>query len=166
MNKKIIIIISAIIIIVSVCAVFYIFQQNSKKSVESDSGNVSIKIAKGAEKDTKIIQPAVEAYLSQNVSETIASRSKRLSAYFTSDSPVLSRDIEIRSINSAVKTKGSLTSVSFIAGESQLPTLIVKADVTSYAGSNSNTVSQTYWVSMKNNSMKVLKAYDIGLMDQ
>lgn len=165
MIKKLVIILPVLVIIIG-CVAYYIFQQNSKQPVDSNAGNKSIYIEKGAEKYAKIAKPAVESYATQDVSEPLTSRSKRLTENFTSDSPIFSRDIEIRSNNSAIKTKAKVTSVSFPTGEGQYQTIIVKADITSYAGSNGNTVSQTYWVTMKDSSNGLLKAYDIGLMNQ
>lgn len=169
MRRKAIFIISGIIVIIVITAVFvfYFNQQTTTKTVakpKDDSSNYYIE--KGAEPYAKIIKPAVESYLNQDISESIASRNKRLVAYFSSDSPILSRDIEIRSDNSTIRTTASVTSVSFPDGGQSSPTLIIKADVTNYVGTNKSSSSKSYWATLKQNSDGSYVVYDVGKMEQ
>lgn len=169
MSRKFIFILSVLIIIVAIVAggVIFLKNQSDKETISKPEDNSSnYYVETGAEDYATIVKPAVESYATQDVSESSTSRNKRMAAYFTTDSPVFSRDIEIRTTNSAIKTTATATSVTFSAGQSPYQTLIVKVDVTSYAGSNSSTASQTYWVTIKKNSDGSYSANDIGLLNE
>lgn len=169
MSRKLIVILSGLIIVIVIaigCFVYFKNQSDTKTATKPIDSSSNYYVEKGAENHAKIVKPAVESYANQDVSEPLTSRNKRLAAYFADDSPVYNRDIEIRSTNSAIKTKARVTSVAFPNGEGLYQTLIVKADVTSYAGANNITVSQTYWVTIKKGSNGALIVNDIGMFEK
>jgi len=168
MHKKLIIIISAsiiIVIIVIISALYFINQSNTKKPVVTDTSdnNSEYTVESGLEAMAKIVKPAVESYVTQDITESKTARNARLNAYFSPDSPVFNRDIEIRSTNSATKTTASVTSINSSTAEGQYPMLIVKTDITNYSGDSNNTSSQKYWIIIKKNINGSYIADDIGI---
>jgi len=169
MNKKLIIIISASIIIIAIIIVsvfYFVNQSNTKKSVITSPPNKNTSkytVEPGLEAMAKIVKPAVESYTTQDITESKTARNARLSAYFAPDSPVLGRDIEIRSTNSATKTTASVTSINSSNAEGQYPMLIVNTDVTSYSDDSKTTSSQKYWIIIKKNAGGLYVADDIGI---
>ena len=169
MNKKLIIIISAsiIIIITAVSILFFVNQSNTKKPVITDNptNNSENVVDKNLVEISKVIKPAVENYLTQDIAESSTDRNIRLQPYFTSDSPVINREIEIRTTNTATKTIAKVTAVNYSDGEGEYPFLIVKTDITNYSGINKSTASQTYWISLRQNPDGSYITYDVGIME-
>jgi len=170
MNKKLIIIISAsiIIIITAVSILFFVNQSNTKKPVITDNptNNSENVVDKNLVEISKVIKPAVENYLTQDIAESSTARNIRLQPYFTSDSPVINREIEIRTTNTGTKSTAKVTAINYSDGEGDYPFLIVKTDITNYSGINKSTTSQTYWISLRQNPDGSYIAYDVGTMEQ
>lgn len=171
MNKKIIIVILLIIVIVIVIVgVFYFVNQSNteRPAVTNPKNNTASEysVEKGLENLARIVKPAVENYLAQDITESSTARNNRLSAYFSPDSPVFNRDIEIRSTNTATKTTARVVSIksSDVAGEDLQ--LIVKTKMTYYSNTNSSLATQTYWVSLLQNGSGIYAPYEIGLWQE
>jgi hypothetical protein len=168
-NKKIVIIILSIIVIMAVISgvIYFVNQSNNNKdNVTSQNNNSEYSVEKGLENLAIIAKPAVENYLAQDITESSTSRNSRLGAYFATNSPVYSRDIEIKSTNSTTKTTAKVMSIesSDVAGEDLQ--LIAKTEITYYSNNSSRQAIQTYWISLIQNSSGVYIPYEIGLWNE
>lgn len=171
MNKKLIIILSSsiIVVILIIAGVFYFVNQsnNEKTVINNPESDVTSEytVEKGLEEMAKVAKPAVENYATQDITESLSARNKRLGAYFAVDSPVLGREIEIRSSNSATKNTAKVVSINSSNAEGQYPMLIVNTDITNYSGENKTQISQKYWITIKKNADGSYIADNIGLWE-
>jgi flagellar basal body-associated protein FliL len=165
MNRKLVIIILSLVtvLVITVLVVLSINGSETSKPVAVKSSDNDVYIGKGIEKLAEIAKPAVENYATQDISESLSSRKKRLSNYFSTDSPVYNYSLEIQSTNSAIKTTAKAKSIVLSEAEGVYPCLIVKTDITNYYGDNKSTSSQTYWITIKKDSDGSFVAEDIGI---
>jgi hypothetical protein len=171
MNRKLIILsISIIVVAIVIGGVFYFNTMSNKKKVETTTKPKATSSIYKVETDSlplaKIAKNAVENFLTQNITESSADRNNRLKEYFTADSPVYGYSLDILLSNpEIIRTSANATSITGAAADAGIPTLQVKADVTSYTSSGQTTSTKSYWVTLQQNANESYAATDIGLWD-
>lgn len=152
-----------LILITITISIFFIFnysftnQQNEITPVKEVLLNDNkYFIEKGLEDISKVVKPAVENYLYQDVTEAIDSRNQRLSIYFSSDSPIYKN--KQNNINSLInKSTAKIISITSLETESTNPCVKVIVKTTFYQGDKVNSKMQIYWV-------ELVKIYDKSLI--
>jgi len=170
MKKRNIIILSIVILVSVFIVIAAIALSNKKSGVDVSVENSTISkdnyyVEKGLEDLAKIVKPAVENYLSQDRSESVDLRNKRLGKYFSSDSPAYSYGTQ--NIDTAVyKSKATVTSVTSSDAEGTELCLIVMTETTFYFKGGSNSETQSYWISLKKDTAgEYTIPYDIGIWE-
>jgi len=126
------------------------------------TNKTSYTVEEGLEGVAPIASSAVESYLQQDTSESTNLRNKRLSAHFTTDSPVYGYGQQ--DINSSVnKSSAKITSIkSCEEQEGANQCLLVDTETTLYSNKSTNTLTRTYWLTLRTASDKSTLAFDIG----
>lgn len=155
-------------VIVVAAGLFFLFNnQNAKNSNQKTTKqSPAYTVDYDSKSYASIAKSAIESYATQDISESQASRYARLKPFFSPDSPVLNRDIEIRSTNSAVKTTAKVTSIRYSAEDSDInPVLVVDADVTSISGNDKSTSQQSYLLTLTSTTNGSYLAKDIEVIE-
>lgn len=163
---KKIIILSLITLTIVCVGGFYLKNQSDAINPLKDiarANNYSYNLEKGLEDVAKVAKPAVEAYLTQDKSESAKTRASRLSLYFSGDSPVFIRGPEYSNPNiDKISTK--VKSIKSTESETSYLNLTITTENISYAGNDKNTSTHKYWVDMVKIFDGSYLAYDIGDM--
>jgi len=169
-KKRLFIILSALVVftIVAISVWFFISQQNNVKTEDNTSKqSTTYTVDSDSKSYASLAKSAVESYANQNISESIESRNNRLKPYFDPTSPVFSKDIEIRSTNSATKTTATVTSIRYSTEDSDInDVLVVDTKLKSYYGSDSSTGQQRYLVTISSSSTGSYVVYDVEAVEK
>jgi len=114
----------------------------------------------GLEEYAKVIKPAVENYLNQDISIPVKNRNSRLSLYFAGDSPVYGYG-QINLSTSVNKSSAMVTSVMPSDAEGVDLSFQIIVELTLYTNNKPNLETQTYLVTLKNTSDNSYITYDI-----
>ena len=170
-NKKTLIIFSSIILLIVIAVIFNI-STGGKNSLVSKSTLYDNKyyVEEGLEGYVPIIKNSVENFASQNIKESVESRNKRLSDYFTADSPVYGYGQE--NVDELFyKSEANLTSVSNITSnircddiEKGNVCLLTNVNLKYYSQKSNYSEFVEYWVIINKSAKDKYKAYDIGIL--
>ena len=165
MNKRLIILISAATTLIVVGLILFIVQNNGLgNSPVIQQGDHYYHVDQGFKKVAPGLKLAAEAFATQNQSESQALRNKRLSKYFSADSPIFSSEQIVASLG-IKKTTALLTSILANDSEGDYPSADVIVQTTHYLDDNSSyTTDQTYWITYKiKKDGSFIAAYEIGV---
>jgi hypothetical protein len=157
---------SALIVIVLLSLGWFYFYntKDSNGPGATITNKISYSVEKGTEAMARVAIPAVEEYANQDIAEPFMSRKERLGKYFSPNSSVYERELDIRAENSIIKTQAKVTSISFSkTAEGNYPCLIVKTELTSYFGDKHSAAKQNYWVTIEKGDNGEYLVNDIGL---
>ena len=164
MNKrKILYILLIAVLLTTPFGIFYAINQSKTINpiVNTAKDTKLYYVESGLEGVSQTIKDAVENYLNQNSSESSSTRKARLSLYFSANSPVY--EYKTANITTSInRTTAKVTAIVSSAAEGVNSSYSVKADVTLYSGTKTETKNQTYWISVIKTSYGSEIPYDIG----
>lgn len=163
MNKKVIIFaISIFTVLLVIVAGIVISTRKTNDSANFGSMTKdNYYVEKGVEAPAEIAHKAVEAYLTQDRSESKQARKERLEKYFTDDSSVYDYTPDYLSA-SIDKTTAKVTSAITCEEQEGVLCLDVTAEIKSYSGNNYEKTTVTYWTSIEDNN-ESYKVIDLGI---